>query len=88
MVVSSRPGLSPEYIQRPPDCNRSYREYLVRGRIWPVYWLALAYQVTSAVWRLAGRLPSRLLQNTAAIEKALVSLGAQSMGDLVHGCSP
>jgi hypothetical protein len=27
--------------------------------------LALAYQVTSAVWRLAGRLPSRLLiQNT------------------------
>jgi hypothetical protein len=31
---------------------------------WPVYSLALAYQVTSAVWRLAGRLPSRLLQNT------------------------
>jgi hypothetical protein len=32
--------------------------------IWPVYLLALAYQVNSAVWRLAGRLPSRLLQNT------------------------
>jgi hypothetical protein len=29
-----------------------------------VYSLALAYQVTSAVWRFAGRLPSRLLQNT------------------------
>jgi hypothetical protein len=28
------------------------------------YSLALAYQGTSAVWRLAGRLPSRLLQNT------------------------
>jgi hypothetical protein len=44
--------------------------YSVRGRIWPVYSLALAYQGTSAVWRLAGRLPSRLLQNTAATEAA------------------
>jgi hypothetical protein len=40
------------------------RGYLVRGRIWPVYSLALAHQVTRAVWRLAGRLPSRLLQST------------------------
>jgi hypothetical protein len=39
--------------------NRSF------NRIWPVYsLLAPAYQVTSAVWMLAGRLPSRLLQNT------------------------
>jgi hypothetical protein len=37
---------------------------LLRGRIWSVYSLALTYQVTSAVWRLAGSLPSRLLQNT------------------------
>jgi hypothetical protein len=34
--------------------------------VWPVYSLALAYQGTSAVWRLAGRLPSRLLQNINA----------------------
>jgi hypothetical protein len=39
--------------------------------MWPVYSLALAYQVTSAVWRLAGRLPSRLLQYTWAQEEHL-----------------
>jgi hypothetical protein len=38
------------------------------GRMWSVYWLALAYQVTGAGWRLAGRLPSRLLQNSAALQ--------------------
>jgi hypothetical protein len=55
----------------PPSCLivTLAREYLVRGRIWPVYSLALAYQVTSAVWRLAGRLPSRLLQNTSQSTK-------------------
>jgi hypothetical protein len=40
------------------------RTCIIHGWIWPVYSLALAYQGTSAVWRLAGRLPSRLLQNT------------------------
>jgi hypothetical protein len=50
---------------------------LLRGRIWPVYSLALAYQGTSAVWRLAGRLPSRLLQNTVlryTLQKGAVSV--------------
>jgi hypothetical protein len=45
----------------------------IRGRIWPVYSLALAYQVTSAVWMLAVRLPSRLLQN--ATYKGIVKAG-------------
>jgi hypothetical protein len=31
--------------------------------------LALAYQVTSAIWRLTGRLPSRLLQSTTHTKK-------------------
>jgi hypothetical protein len=51
------------------ECNLSYSVYLVRGRIWSVYSLTLAYQVASAVWRLAGRLPSRLLQNTVLFGK-------------------
>jgi hypothetical protein len=33
---------------------------LVRGRMWPVYSLALAYQVTSAVWTGVGQAACRL----------------------------
>jgi hypothetical protein len=47
---------------------------LGRGRIWSVYSLALAYQVTSAIWRLAGRLPSRLLYNTTHRTRHLLLL--------------
>jgi hypothetical protein len=62
----------------------SYRVYLVRGRIWPVYSLALAYQVTSAVWRLAGRLPSRLLQKKTTAVSLIVTKRAYVCNHLVY----
>jgi hypothetical protein len=40
--------------------------------------LALAYQVTSAVWRLAGRLSSRLLQNPTGSQQPNQQTASQS----------
>jgi hypothetical protein len=37
------------HIQHIHDSDRSFRACVLRGRIWSVYSLALAYQVTSAV---------------------------------------
>jgi hypothetical protein len=71
----------------PPSslCVNVFFGRLLRGRIWSVYSLALAYQANSAVWSLADRLPSRLLQNTTARLRCQLqgSIHAMDAGDLL-----